>query len=399
MFRAGLAALTALYLLQIFTPLRLDNDSVVYLLLGVGLSEGTALLDVGLPLGYPAYMSLLDRAGIASSISIVLSNCVFLATGVASVWYMLGPEAETRRRWTVLLSLLAVPIVRSIAMPLPEAMFFGISLLCLAVMTAADKRHGARRLQLLIAAIVLTALAITVRLVGFALVPALLWTLFARSFQRRGDMSKLDKSLAIGAVVVIALVAAFLLRDSFEKYASEGSMRIGEFLKHLRGMLLTIGELVSNLPLSRFRDYRTGFLALGIAATLVLLAGLRIRLARTPAGVYLISFLTLLFLWPYEAVRLWMPIIPLLIAWVATAPRRYRANRAWTWLGRAYVAWFIVTGLAALAYTSRITLSGDNFANVYGRAGGLSHPDSLGRIDTLHNANAMRLMKRYGRPF
>ncbi len=123
---------------------------------------------------------------------------------------------------------------------------------------------------------------------------------------------------------------------------------------HLRGMMVVIGELVSNLPYSRFRMYRVGFMALGIGATLVVLAGLRVRLPRTPAGVYLGSFLALLFIWPYEA---------------------------------------------ALAYTSRITLSGDDFSQAYGRAGGLSAPDSTGRVDTLHNAHARALMKRYARPF
>ncbi|MBA2708582.1 MAG: hypothetical protein H0U59_12330 [Gemmatimonadaceae bacterium] len=172
-FWVALFGLAALYLLQTITPLRLDNDSVAYLDITVSLVEGTARPETGLPLGYPAYASLLDRFGIASSISLVLSNCLFLATGLASVWHMLGSRHEARRRWTVAIALLAVPVVRSIAMPLPEPMFFGVSLLALAVMTAADDFDGAKRLQLLLMAIVLTAIAITTRLVGFALVPAL----------------------------------------------------------------------------------------------------------------------------------------------------------------------------------------------------------------------------------
>lgn len=85
-------------------------------------------------------------------------------------------------------------------------MFFGVSLLALAVMTAADDFDGAKRLQLLLMAIVLTAIAITTRLVGFARVPALVWACFSRAYRKGepGLMTRLGKSLAAAALLVVA---------------------------------------------------------------------------------------------------------------------------------------------------------------------------------------------------
>jgi hypothetical protein len=40
-----------------------------------------------------------------------------------------------------------------------------------------------------------------------------------------------------------------------------------------------------------------------------------------------------------------------------------------------YAVWFCLTGVAALAYSTRISLSGSRFTQLYGKAGGMADPD------------------------
>jgi len=66
-----------------------------------------------------------------------------------------------------------------------------------------------------------------------------------------------------------------------------------------------------------------------------------------------------------------------------------------------YAGWFALTGIAALAYTSRISFSGANFENVYGRRGGMptvevdSTDPNWGHLQ-YYKAEAKRMTTRYG---
>jgi hypothetical protein len=162
----------------------------------------------------------------------------------------------------------------------------------------------------------------------------------------------------------------------------------------------TLGAVFLNIPWTQFRAYSTWWTVAGLAGVALILTAVRVKLPRTPAGVYLMSFIAILLLWPYTTLRLWMPIIPLIIGYLGSAQLRFKAGIGWRCFMIVYVAWFAIAGLAALAYTTRITLSGDDFAKLYGQAGGMSAPDrATGRIDTLHNRRVLDLMNRYGNPF
>jgi hypothetical protein len=76
-------------------------------------------------------------------------------------------------------------------------------------------------------------------------------------------------------------------------------------------------------------------------------------------------------------------------------------NTRWkTTLVGAYSAWFALTGIAALAYTTRISLSGASFQKVYGRNGGMPTAEvdpsdpNWGHIQ-YYKAEARRMIERY----
>lgn len=404
-----LVGLSVAYLLQALSPIRLDNDSVVYLYMATNIADGKPFADTGLPIGYPAFVALLDSIGLGAAWVFVLANCAFTAVGLASAHYCFQRRQPARQSWVVPLSMLAMPVIRYLPVPLPEAMFFGVSLGAVAAMSAAlDARMRSRQIALIAIALAATGAAISVRMVGVALLPALLWTLIRTATRGSPSSAAARKfawiSLAATAVVVL-MVALVPLRDSFRKYSSESMLmylhedRGQQAIVHLTAVVRTFGEIVLNLPFLQFPDFRGVFILAGLVGLIVVAGVFRLSLPRTPPAIYLSCFLALLIFWPYTAVRLWQPVVPLIIGYVELAPLRFAPRRWWVMLRRLHAAGFVLAGLGALAYTSRITFSGSNFPKVYGKAGGMSVPDRAGRIDTLHNARARELMQRYGNPF
>ena len=406
--RIATAALAVAYLAQTLTPLRLDNDSVVYLRMAAAMADGVSIEPTGLPIGYPAMIALLDKVGLGSSFFFVLANLGFIAIGLYSVWYIFSARTEGRRTIIVPMTMLAFPVIRYLAMPLPESMFFGVSLAAVAMMTVATRNTGRVKIQFIAAAVVLTVVAILVRLVGFALVPALLWTFFETSATSKDAKIRWTRRRLLGGILVLAAVAVAMLflGDSFRKYSYELGIRyfgngfVPTIYYHLQGFTWIFGEVVANLPGTKFRSYQLWFLVIGAIVIGWILVKTRYRFPRTPAGIYLAAFITLLLVWPYNALRLWAPVIPLLIGYAEIASIRYGAGRKSVMLKRVYMSWYALTGIAAILYMSRITFSGDNFSKVYGLAGGLSYPDArTGMVDTVHNRRAIELMKRYGNSF
>ena len=407
--RTVVSVLGILYLLQSISPMRLDNDSVVYLRMATSIADGIRIEATGLPPGYPTFIAALDGLGLGRSFVFVLMNCVFIAIGLACVQFIFRQSRAGRISWVVPLSMLSAVFIRYLPMPLPELMFFGVSMAAVAAMTAAVSSDGKRRLWLLGAAIVLTIVAITVRLVGFALVPAVLWSCFHRRTVLPGKHLTWERSgkwLAAATLVGLTVVALIILRESFRKYSFEAALGYQDqdvwtqIRFRVQGMLLPIGELTINVPFTRFPAYRPAFIVAGLGTRVWIVGSLRIRLPRTPAGIYMVSFFLLLVLWPYNVLRLWLPIVPLLIGNLEGASPRFERGPRWKLFTRSYLAWYTFAAACALGYTTSITLSGKNFPNVYGQAGGMSAPDpTTGKIDVLHDQRARELMKRYGNPF
>ena len=401
-------ALGILYALQAISPLRLDNDSVVYLHMATNIVDGLPVDSRGLPPGYPAMIALLDKAGLGYAFVFTLMNLAFFALGLASIRRLFA-RSRDGALWIIALSMLSVVFIRYIPMPQPEAMFFGVSLAAVAVMTSAISSTGKRRFLLLGIAAALTLLAITVRFVGFALLPAMLWSCFHRepsAASRRVPWSRSGKLLAAGILIGVAAVALVFLVASFRKYSSEAALGythrgvVGLLVSKIDGFLWTIGELTINIPWTRLPSYQQVFALTGLATLVAIAVMVRIKMPRTPAGIYLLSFLVVLAAWPYNAMRLWLPVVPLIIGCLRNAPLRFETGPRWRLLTRVYYAWFAIVAAAALAYTTRITFSGKDFPRVYGKAGGMSAPDpKTGRVDTEHNERARALQARYGNPF
>jgi len=402
-FAIALATLSGLYLLQTVTPLRLDHDVVRYFRIAMSLADGLAPPNEGFPVGYPAILAALVRTGLGSSFFIVLANCVFLGVGLRAFWYFTQGRPDIDRQCAVLLTMLAIPVIRSIAMPLAEPAYFGLSLLALASMTAAiGPRRPRQALHLLLAA-ALIALAVSVRLVGVALIPALILScfLFARERVAAHPSRRLillavagSVVLTIGVCVGVAGKVAMLeyVRVATERY-SAGAL-VGHVASRLQFTMLGLGELAVNLPTTRFFFLMPYLPWLGAAFAPPLVVGLREKLQLTPIKVYVASYVAILIVWPHYSTRLWMPILPLLLFHAVVTVRAFVKGPTSLWLVRAYLAFFTLGGIAALAYTTRISLSGDRFPTVYGKAGGMVTPGYEAE-NPRYNADAVEIFRRF----
>lgn len=400
---AFLAGLAVVYLLQTATQLRLDTDAVRYLTAAASLADGNGLPRIGVPLGYAVLIGGLDRIGLGSVAFIVALNCIFLAVGMLAIANLLRDASSSDKRWVVIFSLLSLPIVRSVAMPLPEAAFFGTSLASVLIMTLATKSLGRRRVLLLIAAALLAAVAVALRTVGIALAPALVWSLYL-ALRSQGTRKPVFLGIAVCGLAIITTAAVLFDGSAWLRYVAEGLQRYsyGNLAPNIyyraRSVFQSIGEIAVNIPANRFPSLHQVFSIIGILATIPFFP--RSRREMTPARVYMISYMVILLLWPFSAIRLWMPIVPLLIsdAWLARAGRDTTGFRLVA--SRAYLGWFMLTGAAAIAYTTRISLARKNFSRVYGKSGGMALPIVKVKDPAYYdsyNSQVVSLTARYGK--
>jgi hypothetical protein len=333
----------------------------------------------------------------------------FLAIGFYSFWKY-REYTERAKAFGIIAGLLAIPIVKSAPIALPDAAFFGSSLLALLCIAASDRSDGANRLGLLLCAVLSTVASIDLRYAGISLIPPLLWGFFHRSVGSARIDRKRFTLIAVSAMFVLfagALAATLLGSRVFSLYVSQAQKYYGDgalagrVLNRVIVVVRSAGEIAVNIPYSRFHSLANVFLVAGMFAVAIAVLLIRRPIHLHTQRVYLISYLLLLVAWPNPAPRLWMPIIPLLVAEAAQSLAPLLGRPRVRLAVQAYAVWFAVTGIAALAYTTRISFAGDRFTQLYGKAGGMADPDikegdpSWSHVQ-YYQQSAPRLLARYG---
>lgn len=213
---------------------------------------------------------------------------------------------------------------------------------------------------------------------------------------------------AAAAAAIVAATAAVTIGSPYFGSASAGyggrASGTGALLipDHLRNW----GEVAANVPRGRLPDAADpAILAAGLAATIVLALGLwRFRAAFGPVDVFALAYLVLIFVWPFEDARFWLPLLPLALGYAYTVLRPLARTRARAALIGAYCAVFAAAGVAALAYDTRLTFSGCRFPDRYGVEGagldlrptyrtafGVARPGDEARVDP----QALAVLRRY----
>jgi hypothetical protein len=364
-----LGAVCLIYLLQMYTPLRLNTDAVVLLSVAESVANGHGFLDNGAPTvhppGYPAVAAALLWFGVASSQSLVFLNYCGLAVTLLVAAWLLRVRFEFGR--TVCLAILAMtllawPTVKHATLPLSEFLFMAFCWGALGVQYAAFSR---RSLRLLLLSWLLVLAAIAVRRVGVTLIPSFSLCLVSLLRPRR--------SVPRRAVLTYILIAMACLSSAWFVVARTSTLvdfhpshPIQSLARTLAYRTTELGQIALNLP-ERLGTYGPVPVAAGLVLTLLLLAGIYSRRnGLTPVEVFFVTYCACLAVWPFPDVRFWLPLLPLLFAYALLGSRQLRWHRESSPRPALYFVYFLLAGLAALAYSTRISLAGPRFPELYG---------------------------------
>jgi len=379
-FSQGLLLLLAIcFVLQAFSPLRLNTDAIVLLSMGDSAAHGGGFLDSGqktvFPLGYPALLAILLRLGIAHSWVIVGLNLVFLSLGLFAAYSLLICQFfEDRALVLVICSffLLSYVVVKHFTIPLTDVPFFCCSMCCLAVMSHTTKVDSNWLFGMLAGiAWLLAFAAITVRTIGVALFPPLLVMLVSSS-----QFKLLLERLSLRTKRIVVTVAVFVGAGTTYLLANTSYSRIligvakkpnisTLILEVLSYRLRELGELFGNFPMTKMpAKLHVVVPWLGLLLLLLIVIGLATKRRKiSPTEVFMVCYLGILFVWPYYDARFWLPVIPLLIAYAVLAVNSLRFPRV---VVTIYCILFAALGFGAIAYTSRISFAGSKFPDEYG---------------------------------
>lgn len=374
-----LAIVSIGYPIQVFSPLRLNTDAIVLLKMGESASTGRGYIADGtktvFPPGYPSLLALLLKAGVAHPAAIILLNLFFLGIGIVSTFRILklefGLNAQDAALGSVL-PLFSYIVIKHSTLPLTDVPFFGCASATLALLAYSSNARVWRFLLLMSAAAVCVASALTIRRIGVALIPA-----WISVFIFRQGIPQLLKTWFVRRRAFILVSTPVLLL--IVVWGASHVLNLSDFAVVLRksspvemiGNLLYFriteaGEFLMNLPQSKVpHQLRLLTPAVGVVAIALLVRGLFSRRNDLkPVDVFVIFYLGILFVWPFPDSRFWLPIIPFALTYISHSLRGFQ--RASQIISLAYSAVFVVFGLAALGYTTKVTLSGRNFPDVYG---------------------------------
>jgi len=353
---------TVLYALQLFTPLRLTTDGIMYLSLAdVAAHQGVRAAwhqPFAFPRGYPLFISVFMKAGVFSSATLVLVNLILFAAGL---WFnyrtlrAIGFE-QTLSLLACLLTVLCFPAVKFITQGLSDFLLFALAA-CTCWLLTLD--GPAKWLSILCA-----GCALEVRLIGLALLAPIAIAMWPTLKKHR---ALLVTGAVVGTAAVIAGVFAghryFTL--NVINIQRDGIWRFVE--KSILFHAQDFGELTVNAPLSKLpSSTHLAVLIMGGLVLALFLAGLLDMCHRCKwIGGYLIACSALILPWPFTDPRFWLPALPFVVCAVYLAMKRL-----WTRMPdpvlAVYVTLFSLAGFTALAYSTRLTFSGPAFAYRYG---------------------------------
>jgi hypothetical protein len=357
---AGLVALLAsIYLGQLrHGPVNIGGDSLEYILLATTLATTSHLPPTRFPPLYLHLLAQLIERGVASSFSVILINTVALAVGLSAFYFVLS-DCFRFSRWlafsTCVLAASSQLVIKFTACCSPEILYFAVSSLAVLSLGRAIR---AKTYWLFALALLLCGLSIGLRAIGITLIPMVAVAAYrhllpAGVFKRR-------PALLIVTVIVFLLLGATIATSHYATIDTRnlvnengGLWAVLEHLPYWRSVEL--GQIFTNLSVQEAPFYHWDIVAAGVAGAALCGAAIWRERKQNVVVLYPACYAVLLFCWPYlqpegnsfgtGALRLWVPLIPYLLALVVSALRAVKRPRLRKGLLAGFVAWGIVMGL------------------------------------------------------
>jgi hypothetical protein len=390
---ALLVAFIGLYCLQIASPLRLNTDSYRFLSMAVSAAGGNGFLVDGkpdvFPEGYPVLLVGLIRMGLGSARWINALGIFSVLIAMLAFWALLSRDAAIPpyvRTALVLLPLASWVWIKHATIPLSENPYCALSYAALFGLVRAWQARGWKAAGWFVLAAFLSLCAWRVRSVGVSLVASVAFTVAWHPLVRTVWLPWLPRSKELRGLLALAIlllagaagVSVWRGRSGAAAHAQPGYLLEQRDAAGPGGLAALVassanshahelGEVVLNLPATRFGRLKPAFLAVGLLTLAACLAGLpRLWQRFPPVAVYAVAYCGIILVWPFYDPRFWMPIWPVVALSLWLAAGRWRSVPPVRLAVAAYVAVFLALGLVALGISTRLSLAGPRFAQIYG---------------------------------
>lgn len=367
-----------LALLNIFTPLRLNTDGIRYLniveyLKGNLDNSSTAAHDY-LPHGYPWFLFILDKLHILGPISITLIN--IFSTLIAG--YLTANLLNIKDKLPYLsLLLISFINIKHFTLPVSDQFFTLVFITAIYLWNYCFKG----KLLLGIPAIIFTLLSIYLRTAGITVVIGI--ALYF-CYLNIGVLLKKRALIIILVILLIGLFGAFIINLRFLEgkvdYLRQLDLELmvknplsiyDRLIAHIR----EFGELVFNIPTSKLssllpvhlRSFDIAIMILvmvgGFLVYMLFLAIKNLKLYWLLIFWVCVSYMMMIFLWPFYDARFLMPVVPFCICLFF--------YYIFTFFKPAYIRFiavgiYIVFGLTGMAYSDALSLNKSFFLSHYG---------------------------------
>jgi hypothetical protein len=349
--------LVLFYLVNCFTPLRLEQDTIRYFALLETL-KGTWPFTPGheviYPLGYVYFLAAATAIAPQASFVIGVLQLLYLGGSLYFIKKLFPAVNGTRLVFCTLLHFMALKLVIT---PLSEIQFFFFTTGALFYF---DQFQQQQKLKWLLLSASFCAIAVFTRLAGVALVAALIITLVVKN--RRQVLPWVRHHIAITTVTSITCLAALIFFCSlygvrnyldYFLYVQEDIPQY--YSRTIPLHLVDLAEIFLNVPFSRARDLfpwdagRLFFTLFGLVALIIVTTKLVKNKFMVPAPVawYLVLYALMLFSWPFADARFWFPVMPLVIALLLQCKSTGRP--VWLSLFKLY---YMGAGLLMIGYTT-----------------------------------------------
>jgi hypothetical protein len=370
-------AMVAVYLIDCFTPLRLHYDSVRYYAIKdcieFGCPPDSAAANDYFPYGYTVLLLILSKLGILKSFSIVLINSVFLLSSLYFLYKVFeGTIPKYLFFFVVMINWLFVKFVTH---PLSEMqyLFFSLASVFYYYRFTQQKKIGFLLFSLFLAWLAFMTRTVGVTLVG-ALAVGLLWEYRVQQIA----FFKKNKFLVIGILGgITAALIIFSKPLGINHYGNVLSEHFKEapFFKRMGWRFKEWGELFINTPSNKVIDKLTNinkfageaswlaFVAVGFIIFCWFVYKVYFRKNNIPFFIkaYILFYCIIMFNWPFNDPRFWVPIMPIIAAVVLQALFA-DDNKILKGMSTALLIVYIALGAFASGYMIYTSLNKEVFA-------------------------------------
>ncbi len=328
-FKFAFFAIAAVYLIDCFTPLRLHYDSVRYYAIKdcieFGCPPDSAAANDYFPYGYTVLLLLLSKLGILKSFSIVLINSIFLVSSLYFLYKVF--EGSFPKYLFFFIVMINWLFVKFVTHPLSEMqyLFFSLASVLMYYRFTQQKKIGFLLLSLFFG-----WLAFMTRTVGITLVGAIAVGLVWEYRVQQIAFFKKNKFWVIGILVVITgALVVFSKPLGINHYGNVLSEHFKEapFFKRMGWRFKEWGELFINAPSNKVIDRLAGeagrlaYEAVGFIIFCWFVYTVYFRKNNIPFFIkaYILFYCIIMFNWPFNDPRFWVPIMPIIAAVVLQA--------------------------------------------------------------------------------